>query len=122
MWTFENVAPAGLRGHIQRLLDTERPDVAERTEADVAHDVWDRWWDTLDREERLNLCAALRWLILHPEFLIDKYGMDVVSGRALTELPNGDLEWQNEPHLNRAWRELRVYVDGRPLEDLLVGR
>jgi hypothetical protein len=122
MWDLDNAMPDCIQRDTGRLLETEGADVAESFQADVAHDCYDRTWDTLSDEDRAGIYAAFKWLLQNPAVLLDKFGLDVYSGRVLVQHDDGRLEWQDEPKLNRTWRELKVYVEGRPIEDLLVGK
>ncbi len=122
MWNLDDALPECIQTETARLLATEGADVAESFQADVAHDCYDRTWDTLSQEDRAGICGAFKWLLQQPGVLLDKFGIDVYSGRILIEHPDGRTEWQDEPGLNRAWRELKVYTEGRPIEDLLIGK
>jgi hypothetical protein len=122
MWTLDDPFPYAAQWDTIHKLRTEGPEAAERHQAYLAHDFCDRTWDTLSRGRRIANCAFYKWLLMHPDVLKEKTGIDVVAGRALTQDPEGNIAWEDEPDLNVSWRTLKVYVEGRPVEDLLLGQ
>ena len=122
MWTLDDPFPFAAQWDTLRKLRTEGPDAAERHQAYLAHDFYDRVWDTLSRRRRIENCAFWKWLLMHPDVLKEKTGIDVIEGLALTEHPDGNVAWEPEPDLNLSWRNLKTYVEGRPVEDLPIGK
>ena len=122
MWDINLPLPECIDRETARIRDTEGPDIAESFQADIAHDTYDRMWDELSWNQRALICAGFKWLLQNPAAILDKFGVDVYSGRMLIQHDDGTCEWEDEPRLNRSWRELKVYVEGRPIEDLVAGR
>jgi len=121
-WTWDDPFPLEAQWDILRTLRTDGPDAAECHQADLAHDFWDRIWDECPRRKRTAICQDFKALLLNPELLKRIFKIDVIAGRAVTENLDGDVAWEDEPDLNLAWRKLKAYVEGRPIEDLVIGR
>lgn len=114
-WDFANPFSFNERQQIERVCRWKGPTVAEEYMTSLAHDVDDKTWDFdgVSRSERSairtyweSFCA---WLVLNPDILRERIGVDVVEGRVL-RLIDGIQVWENEPALIAAYDALYKHV------------
>jgi hypothetical protein len=100
-------------------------DAAERFQAAVTHDYFDRWWNPLTRCDRIQIAEGFRRLMLEPDTLREWAGVDVIRGLVKR---SGDIEqgllfdldsWEVEMTLPSTYQRLRSYLVRTPISDLV---
>lgn len=114
-WSFENPFPEMVKEWVEFLRDTGGEDRAEEEQASLAHDYLDRIWDDLlDKEPTYKLnryCEGFfAWVVLHPEVLKDKFGVDVLEGR-IYRVIDGQGAWEECPETIEGYLSLRNEVE-----------
>lgn len=109
-WSVDNAFPAWIRQVIAQVARERGGVEAEELEVWLFHDLADRLWDELDRDDRLLQEAFCCWLVLNPAYLLDIGQVDVISGRIHRVLDDGEEVWEYEPELVVEYRRLRAYV------------
>ena len=114
-WDFTNPYPANERQQIERVCRWKGAAVAEEYMTSLSHDVDDRTWDLegMSRSDRSairtyweSFCA---WLVLNPDILMERVGVDVVEGRVLRRIDGVDV-WEYEPGLIDGYDALYKHV------------
>lgn len=75
----------------------------------VSHDYVDRVWDGLLIMERKYWEGCYVWLLLHPEILKAKFGIDVLRGRVHQLIQSREI-WEECPKTKYEYERLLRYV------------
>jgi hypothetical protein len=97
-WDFNEAYPQAAKEVIKELGRTCGPDMAEERMSSDSHDLIDRRWDGLPKDERLYWEGFFAWLVYHPEHLLSWAGVDVVHGR-IKRCVNGKAVWETAPEV-----------------------
>lgn len=109
VWSFRNPFPASLVRKSRQFLAKVGPGLAEARQADVLHDYWDRFWDTLNLHERENMAALFLFWIMDPQLLLKKAEVDVFGERVKRRIRGRD-RWELVPGLNVKYVRLRQSI------------
>lgn len=109
LWDFSNPFPDSIQEGISQVRDTKGPDAAEVKQASYSHDLIDRTWDGLSKEERNYWEGFLAWLLWSPHLLESWAGVDVLLGRILRRTDGQDV-WENAPEIVEQYKRLRREV------------
>jgi hypothetical protein len=88
---------------------TAGADVAEEQMSSDSHDLIDRRWDELSKEQRLYWEGLFAWLVFHPEVLERWAEVDVIRGR-IRRVVNGNEVWEDAPEIVPEYKRLRREV------------
>jgi hypothetical protein len=108
-WDFTQPYPQAARDLIEKMRRTCGPDVAEERMSSDSHDLIDRTWDEVSREQRLYWEGFFDWLLYHPEVLEHWAGVDVIGGR-IKRVVNGNEIWEDAPEVIGEYKRLRREV------------
>lgn len=111
-WDFQNPFPPRFIKQYRRFLAKVGPGLAEVRQADILHDYWDRFWDTLNLHERENIGAAFLFWIMEPELLLRKADVDVFGEKVRRKI-HGREVWERIPRLNEKYMQLRRSIWSR---------
>jgi len=117
-WNFDEPFPTSLHRTIEQAANARGDEEAERTMSFAAHDYLDRVWDSLSRDHREYIEAFCIQVLLQPDVLKDKFGVDVYEEKIASSL-SGIKVWDDAPGLNREYLRLRAYAK-RVLENSSV--
>lgn len=108
-WDFTQPYPQAARELIQKIGRTCGPDAAEERMSSDSHDLIDRRWDGLSKDERLYWEGFFAWLVYHPEILFHWAEVDVVRGR-IRRMVKGNEIWEDAPEIVEEYKRLRREV------------
>lgn len=108
-WDFSEPYPQAAKDRIERIGRTFGPDLAEEKLSSDSHDLIDRTWDGLSRDERSSWEGFFAWLVYHPEVLLNWAEVDVLTGR-IKRIVNGDEIWEDAPEIVGQYKALRAEV------------
>jgi hypothetical protein len=110
-WDFEHPIPDWIARVTEQLGNDFGDEEAETYQAVyLAHDFTDRLHDRDSPADRRLSIPAHIFVILHPEILESKFGVDVIEGR-IHRLIDGQEIWESSPETIRDYERLRSYVD-----------
>lgn len=92
-WSFDDPYPQAARETIVELGRTCGPGVAEERMSSDSHDLIDKSWDGLSKDERLYWEGFFAWLVYHPEHLLSWADVDVLHGKIKRSV-NGNEIWE----------------------------
>lgn len=124
-WDWKNIFPPKLMSFLKKMQIKHGAGAEKDHQVWVAHDVFDKMWDELGLENRHELASALRQLILSPQILKEKFGVDVLEGKILRRIDekygfSEQIEyWEDEPSLKSLYSKLRKYVERKSIHELL---
>ncbi len=111
LWNFEHPTPGWIAGTTEQLGKAFGAEDAEVYQAVfLAHDFTDRLHDSDSPAERKLSTAAHIFLLLHPEILEAKCGVDVINGR-IHRVIDGQEVWESNPETVQDYERLRSYVE-----------
>ena len=111
-WTSEDPFPTSLAAQILRTRSKAGSTKAEEEMSWTSHDVLDRVWDELGPRERAYWYGLFGWLILNPQYLKARAGVDVLEGWIKRSNRSGTCEsWKRCPALVDEYKRLRRYVE-----------
>ncbi|MEM0503983.1 MAG: hypothetical protein QXT58_04665 [Archaeoglobaceae archaeon] len=113
---FENLLPF-LMECFEDLRNSQGGDKSEEAQVDAAHNRFDYLWDEFSTDERKYFEGLFAWIVLHPEILMSKFGVDVIGGRIHRVLEDGNEVWEDAPEVIQQYNELRKEVGKRLKED-----
>lgn len=108
-WDFDCPYPQVAKECIEKLRETYGPDVAEERLSSDSHDLIDRRWDEVWKEQRLYWEGFFAWLLYHPEILERWAEVDVIRGR-IKRVVNGNEVWEDVPEAVGEYKMLRREV------------
>jgi len=109
LWDHVDRLPQWLIKSIQTLKESQGADAAEEKTASCGHDILDRTWDDLRKEEREYWEGCFIWLLYHPEILESWAGVDVIRGR-IQRTVDGQKIWEDSPETRNEYKILRREV------------
>ena len=109
LWDHVDRLPQWLIKSIQTLKESQGADAAEEKTASYGHDILDRTWDDLRKEERDDREGYFIWLLYHPEILESCAGVDVIRGRIQRTI-DGQTLWEDSPETVTEYKCLRREV------------
>ena len=123
-WTLDNPFPRTLQTKTRQIMTSRGGDAAERFQAAVTHDYFDRWWNPLTRSDRIQIAEGFRRLMLEPDTLREWAGVDVIRGlvKRSRDVEQGLLlnpTWELETSLPSTYQRLRSYLVRTPISDLV---
>jgi hypothetical protein len=122
-WTFSEPFPGWLKQYTQTLRDTVGEVRAEEEQSSVTHEYIDRIWDDLLTQQRRYWESFFMWVLLHPDVLRDRFGVDVLNGK-IHRVIEGQEIWEDCPDVKVEYKRLRRYVavvrsNSQTLQDML---
>lgn len=108
-WDFTEPYPQAAKELIERIGELHGPDAAEEHTSSDSHDLIDKTWDGLSREERLGSEGYFAWLVYHPDALGRVAGVDVLRGR-IERVIAGQVVWENSTETVTEYKTLRREV------------
>lgn len=108
-WDFSQPYPRAAREIIEKIRETCGPDVAEEQMSADSHDLIDRTWDELSKEQRRYSEGLFAWLVYEPEILERWAGVDVIRGR-IKRVVDGQELWGDSPETVTEYKSLRREV------------
>ena len=124
-WNFDEPFPASLHRTIEHAGHARGDEQAERMMSFAAHDYLDRVWDSLSREHREYIEAFCIWVLLQPDVLKDKFGVNVYDEKIARSL-SGIEVWDDAPGLKKEYLRLRGYakhvLENSPVLKRLINR
>ena len=109
-WDVDEPFPPSLKQVIEYVAQARGGDDAERSQSYVSHDYFDRIWDSLSDEERRFQEGYFIWVLLQPDILKQKFGVDVCSEK-IERVINGMRIWEDAPGLRKEYLRLCAYAD-----------
>ncbi|MGA3325783.1 MAG: hypothetical protein ABSF45_15025 [Terriglobia bacterium] len=108
-WDFTEPYPQAAKDLIERIGEIHGPDMAEEHMSSDSHDLIDRTWDGLSREERLGAEGYFASLVYHPDKLERVAGVDVIRGR-IERVIDGRVVWEDSIETVAEYKSLRREV------------
>lgn len=109
-WTFQNPIPQFIERAIETINQDYGPEEAELYEAIyLSHDYTDRLHDRESLVERKLTVAFHIFLMVHPEIIKTKFGVDVAEGR-IHRVVDGVQVWESSPETARDYERLLRYI------------
>lgn len=113
---FENLLPF-LVECFEDLKNSQGGDKSEEAQVNAAHEFFDYLWDEFSADERKYFEGLFAWITLHPEVLLNKFGVDVIRGRIKRVLEDGREIWEDAPEVIQQYDKLRKEVEKQLKED-----
>jgi len=108
-WDFTRPFPQVVIEPIEQMGKKCGPDAAEEQMSAHSHDLIDRTWDELSKEQRLYWEGFFAWLLYQPEVLEHWAEVDVIRGR-IRRVLNAKEVWEHAPEIVEDYKRLRREV------------
>jgi len=109
VWTHDDPFPIWLCNAIRKVGLDEGADFAEEQMVGIAHEYYDRIWDSLTFPDRKYWESVFAWILINPSILRNWAGVDVE--RSLIQRTINDAEiWEYCPKTRIGYRQLYRYV------------